>query len=371
MSRDLNDLRVLFVHQWLYTWAGAERVLEELVAVAPHADILSGIVTPDMRNAHDIARRARESWVGAIPGARTRHRWFLPLHAVAFSAFDARDYDLIVSVSHAFEKMIRARNGATHVCYCLSPPRYLWDLRETYAAMATLPQRLALRCAGPVLRAIDRRGAARVDHFVSISRHVADRVRRCYARESAVVYPPVRSKPATASMPRHDGEPFLLSLGRLVPYKRVDLAIRAAERLQIKLVVAGDGPERQRLEGLAGRYTEFVGQVSEEQAARLLAECSAFVFCGEEDFGIAPLEANAHGKPVVAYRRGAAAETLREAESAVFFDLQEVPAVAAAIERCLATKWDKGTLEKNAARFAPARFREEMRSALQRALEAR
>jgi len=369
VSRDLSELRVLLVHGWLYTWAGAERVLEELVALMPHADVLAGIVTSDMRESHEIARRARESWVGAIPGAHRRHRWFLPLHALAFSSFDAGDYDLIVSVSHGFEKMIRARKGATHACYCLSPPRYLWDLRETYDGMATFPERMALRSSGSLLRAIDRRGAAGVHHFVSISRHVAERVRRSYARDSGVVYPPVRSKPIAAGTPARNENPFLLSLGRLVSYKRVDLAIRAAESLQIRLVVAGDGPERRRLERLAGKYTEFAGQVSEEEAARLLAGCSAFVFCAEEDFGIAPLEANAHGKPVVAFRRGAAAETLIEGETAAFFDRQDYRAVAAAIQRCLRTKWDTGVLEKNASRFAPMRFREGMRAELQRAVE--
>jgi glycosyltransferase involved in cell wall biosynthesis len=367
---DLKHLRVLLVHEWLYTWAGAERVLDELTVLMPQADILCGIVTAEMRAKHAIAARALESWVGMIPGARTRHRWFFPLHAAAFAAFDTTRYDLIVSVSHAFEKMIRPRNGAIHVCYCLSPPRYLWDLRETHEDMATTPERLALHTAAPLLRAIDRMGAARVHQFVSISRHVADRVRRCYARDSTVVYPPVRAKPNVLG-PTPNGGSYLLSLGRLVPYKRTDLAIRAAELLGMKLVVAGDGPERPRLERLAGKHTEFAGEVSEEQAANLRANCSAFVFCAEEDFGIAPLEANAFGKPVVAYGRGAAKETLVDGESGVFFDRQEASDVAAAIERCLALDWDPQRIRKNADRFAPSRFRAEMAAALGRAMEDR
>jgi glycosyltransferase involved in cell wall biosynthesis len=369
VSRDLSALRILLVQEWLYTWAGSERVLDELALLMPHADILAGIVTDEMRASHPVAARARETWLGRVPGARARHRWFLPLHAVAFSTFDARAYDLIISVSHSFSKMVRPRAGATHVSYCLSPPRYLWDLRDEHDRMATAPQRLALRTAGPLLRRIDRRGAARVHRFVSISRHIAERVRRCYGRDSAVVYPPVQPKPRSDGAESRAGPPFLLSLGRLVPYKRVDLAIRAAERLQTRLVVAGDGPERQRLERLAGKYTEFTGQVSEEHAAQLLAGCSAFVFCAEEDFGIAPIEANAHGKPVVAFRRGGATETLIAGKTAIFFDRQDDEAVADAIRQCLAAEWNTLEIENNAARFAPARFQDEMRSELQRALE--
>jgi glycosyltransferase involved in cell wall biosynthesis len=151
----------------------------------------------------------------------------------------------------------------------------------------------------------------------------------------------------------------------------VDLAIQAAERLGVKLIVAGDGPERSRLERLAGSHTEIRGSVSEDEAARLLARCRAFIFCGEEDFGIAPIEANAQGKPVVAFRRGAAVETLKDGHTAVFFDRQDASDVAAAIERCFQMRWDACELRRNAERFAPARFREEMSVALDRALESR
>ena len=367
LPRDLSKLRILLVHEWIYTWAGAERVLAELVELLPHAHLLAGIVTPDMRREHEIAARARETWVGALPGAHRGHRWFLPLHAAAFAGCDARDYDLIVSVSHAFGKLVRARTDATHVCYCLTPPRYLWDLQPTYDEMGTVTQRLALKTSAPILRAIDRYGAQNVSSFISISRYVADRVRRAYSRESTVVYPPVRSG-STSPQNGHRNGTFLLSLGRLVPYKRVDLAVRAAEELQVKLVVAGDGPERERLERMAGRHTEFVGQVSEQEASRLMSQASAFVFCAEEDFGIAPLEANSHGTPVVAYRRGAACETLREGETAVFFDTQSVTSVASAIGRCLGSSWDPDAMRHNASRFAPGRFREQMLESLGQAV---
>lgn len=362
-------MRVLLVHEWLYTWAGAERVLEQLAVMLPDGEIVCGVVAPEMRHRHAVAAKARETWVGRIPGARRLHRWFLPLHAAAFATLDTRGYDLVISISHSFEKSVRVSGRARHVCYCLSPPRYLWDLRHTYDAMSTFGQRLALRAAAAPLRAVDRWAARGVHQFVSISRHVADRVRRSYGMESAVVYPPVAAKPSSPpGLPIGSPGAFLLSLGRLVPYKRVDLAVQAAERLQIPLVVAGDGPERGRLERIAGRYTQIVGEVTETEAARLLTQCTAFVFCGEEDFGIAPLEANAYGKPVVAYRRGAAPETLIEDETAVFFDRQDPVDVAEAIGKCLGKRWDPSVARANSERFAPSRFREQMLAQLERAM---
>jgi glycosyltransferase involved in cell wall biosynthesis len=353
----LAGLRVLIVHEWLNTWAGSERCLSELLQVVPHAEVISGTITPEMRAREPIARRARETWLGLVPGARAHHRWFLPLHAAAFASIDTSAYDMVISLSHAFAKAVRARGRGVHFCYCISPPRYLWDLRDTYGRYAPLEQRLALAIGGAPLRGIDRWAAAGVHRFASISRFVADRVRRAYNRESDVVYPPVSAKhPAPRRLSA--STPFLLSLGRLVSYKRVDLAIRAAERLQLKLVVAGDGPERERLERLAGPYTEFVGAVSEEEAGRLLSSCSAFVFCAEEDFGMTPLEANAHGAPVVAFARGATIETMVDGETGVLFSSQTDADVALAIDACLQRTWSVDALRANAARFSPDRFRE-------------
>ena len=370
-ARELEGLRVLLVHEWLYTWAGAERVLEQLVALMPHADVLAGVVTPEMRERHPVARAARESWVGRVPGARSHHRWFLPLHALAFALEDTRDYDVIISVSHAFEKAIRkSRPRSVHLSYCLSPPRYLWDLSDAHDRLTRGRQRLALRTARAPLRAIDRAAARGVDRFVCLSRHVSARVRRVYGRDSAVVYPPVSVKAAHA--PRTDRrEPFLLTVGRLVPYKRVDLAILAARELGIPLVVAGDGPERRRLERLAPGTTRFVGEVSEVEAARLMEACAAFVFCAEEDFGIAPVEANAHGAPVVAYGRGGAQETMQDGTTAILFREQSVASLRDAIARCLARSWDPGVIRDNAARFAPEHFRDGMRREILAAWESR
>ncbi|MDH3457967.1 MAG: glycosyltransferase [Gemmatimonadota bacterium] len=361
----METARVLIAHDWLVTWAGSERCVEQLLEIFPQADLVVGVRTPDMNDFNHVTRRATETWLGRLPGARRHHRWFVPLQPFAFASIDTSRYDLVISSSHAFSKAVKARRGGHHICFCYSPPRYLWHLATTYHRGATQAQRAALAVGAPVLRWLDRRAARRVDDFITISKHIATRIQRVYGRSATVVYPPVVRKPGNRSETRGD---CLLSLGRLVPYKRVDLAIKAAEHLGVPLIVAGDGPDRSRLERLAGRQTQFVGEVSEEEAGRLLSSCAAFVFCAEEDFGIAPLEANAHGTPVVGYRAGGLCETMVEGETAEFFDQQTATDVAAAVRRALRRSWDTHMLQDNARRFSPTAFRASFGAAIEAAL---
>lgn len=363
------NLRVLVAHDWLVTWGGAERCTEEILSIFPNADLVVGVRSEAMRDFNEVSRRARETWLAHVPGARKHHRWFLPLHAPAFASVDTSRYDLVISSSHAFAKVVRRRTGAIHVCYCHSPPRYLWDLNETYRRQMRGVRGLALASVTGMLRRVDRLAAGSVDHFICNTRYIADRVRRCYGRDADVVYPPVAQKPLRGPAPKRGD--FLLSLGRLVPYKRVDLAVQVAERLGIRLVVAGDGPERSRLQEMAGRHTEFVGSVSEEEAGQLLSTCAAFVFCAEEDFGIAPVEANAHGAPVVGFGRGGLLETMREHLTAEFFSEQTVDAVANAVQRALGRRWREEQLRANAALFSPESFRQGITRSIGAALAAR
>ena len=365
-STALARLRVLITHEWLYTWAGAERCLTELFRVFPNADLVTSVVTDEMRGFNEITARAKETWLAQIPFARKRYRWLVPLQGFAFSSVDTSQYDVVISNTHSFAKMVRVEEPTVHVCYCHSPPRYLWEMAETYRSQATRVQRAALAAGAPVLRWLDRHAASRVDHFIGNSNHIARRIGRLYGRDAEVVYPPVAPKQAMSG----DGQrgDFVLYLGRLVAYKRVDLAIAAAERLRVPLVVAGDGPARPRLQRRAGPYTRFVGHVSEEEAARLLSSCAAYIHPGEEDFGIAPLEANAHGAPVVGFARGGLAETMIPGVTAELFEEQTVDAVADALHRALGREWDDGLLRENAARFAPERFREAFGASVLRAL---
>jgi len=366
-SVDLTKLKVLIAHDWIVAWAGSERCVEQLLEVFPQADLVVGVLADSMRDFNAVTRRARETWLGHIPGARAHHRWFLPLEGLAFATVDTRGYDLVISSSHAFAKMIRRPKHGVHVCYCYSPPRYLWDLRTVYHEHGPALESLVLKWAGGPLRWWDKRAAHSVDRFVGISHVAADRIRRSYGRPADVVYPPVSAKAGAAALgaPRQD---FLLCLGRLVAYKRVDLAIAAAERLGLRLVVAGDGPERARLERLAGPRTEFLGQVTEAEAASLLSRCRLFLFCGEEDFGITPLEANAHGAPVVYLQRGGASETMRPRVTGIPFDDPTPDAIMRAVRTALETDWSEDRIRANAAEYSPLRFQEGIAAAAVRGM---
>jgi len=362
----LSELRVLIAHDWLVSWGGAERCVEQMLAVLPQADVVVAVRGPQVASLGTaMARRARESWLGRLPCARTHFRWMVPLEALAFATLDAQGYDLVVSSSHSFAKAIAAPRGATHVSYCYSPPRYLWDQRRQYGRYATRVQRVALSAGTLALRRLDLWAARRVDHFVAISSLVADRIRRTYARTSRIVYPPVEG---AGTAPRRQRGDYVLYLGRLVPYKRVDLAIEASRRLGVRLLVAGAGPERGRLEAMAGPNVAFLGWVSDAEGQRLLAECRAFVFCAEEDFGIAPVEANAHGAPVVGYGKGGLAETMVDGVTSVLFREQTADAVTGALESALGRHWDQEAMVANAARFSPSHFRAGFAAALEAAL---
>jgi glycosyltransferase involved in cell wall biosynthesis len=362
---DLASLRVLIVHDWIVAWGGAERTLEQMFEIFPDADLVVGVLGEGRSPYNAVTRRARESWLARVPFARTHHRWFLPFYPLAFATIRTRGYDLVISSAHAFAKMVPSE-GVPHLCYCYSPPRYLWDLQETYQRDSGTAGRI-LGLSAPFLRRVDRFAARRVDQFVAISHNIADRIERAYGRPSAVVYPPVGLKPFDPGSSRR-GE-ALLSLGRLVPYKRVDLAIEAANLLHIPLLIAGDGPERARLERLAGPTVTFLGEVSEGRAGELMESCRLMLFCAEEDFGIAPLEANAHGLPVVALGRGASRETMQDEISGILFDYPTVESLADAIERAQAHPWVDALVRANAERFTAARFRREFAEQVRQLLQ--
>lgn len=342
-------------------------MLEQILNTMPRAVVASAFVDQEVARAHLPHHVIRELWLGKIPGARRHYQWLLPLEAAAFRTLDTSDYDLVISSSHALAKTVSPGRLGIHVCYCYSPPRYLWDLHATYMANAGWPRRLAMRVGRRSMQAIDRHSAVGVTHFLCLSQYVAERILRTYKRQARVIYPPVAQKNMT---PVRDGErgEFLLYLGRLVPYKRVDLIVQAARLHSVRTVIAGEGPERGRLEAIAGSNVEFLGHVTEEEAGELLGTCAAFVFCAEEDFGIAPLEANAHGAPVVAYRGGAILETMVEGVTAEFFSSPTPEALADAVRHTLRRPWDRAVLRQNARRFSADRFRREFAQAVESAL---
>jgi glycosyltransferase involved in cell wall biosynthesis len=373
-------LRVALVHDWLDSWGGAENVLVELLRLFPQADLYTLIdVMPAALRYRLGARRARTSWLQHLPRAAVWFRYCLPLMPAAIERFDFTPYDLVVSSSHAVAKGARTAPGQIHICYCHTPARYVWEQRDRYVAPRGLRAALMRRLLDR-LRNWDRRSAARVDHFIANSQHIARRIAQCYGRAATVIYPPVDCARFASGAAARAGarEDYYVAVSRLVPYKRVDLLVAAFRALpQRRLIVVGDGPLAARLARHAPPNVEFRGRVDSAELVPLLQRARAFVHGAEEDFGIALVEAQAAGTPVIAYSGGGAAEIVRgpdaPAPTGVLFDTQSSTALVAAIGRfeALAGGIDPDACRSNAARFAPEHFRRALREFVARVTAAR
>jgi glycosyltransferase involved in cell wall biosynthesis len=325
----------------------------------PEAPIFTSILDrstlwPELRSA-DI----RVSWMQRLPGLERHFKKYLLLYPFVFERLDLSGFDLVVSSSSAFAKAVRAPRGGVHVCYCHTPARFLWDY-DRYVEHEELGRivRMALPLAIRVLRRWDLRTADRPTAYVANSSVVAERIRRTYGREATVVPPPV-DVDRFRGLPGEPGDYYLI-VSRLNPYKRIHLAIEAFNQLRLPLVVVGEGPHRPALERMAGPTVRFRGYVEDAELGRLLAGCRALVFPGEEDFGITPLEANACGRPVVAFRAGGALDTIEPGVTGVFFAKPTAESLIEAVEESGKIKWDPIVIRRHASRFDPAAFRNRM-----------
>ena len=365
-------MSVAIVHDWLDTWRGGEQVLAEIVRLYPDADLFALVdFLPDAMRARLRGKRARTSFLQRLPGARRYFRFLLPLFPRAIESLDVSGYDVVISSSHAVAKGVRTTSGQVHVCYCHTPMRYAWDLREQYLGPLGLASGLPGALAGRVLdrlREWDRQASSRVTYFIANSGFVRDRIARCYAREAVVIHPPVDVGFFTPGegAPEPAARDYYVAASRWVPYKRMELIAAAFRDLPgRRLVMAGDGPEATRVRRAAGPNVEFVGEVPRERLRELLRGARAFVFAAEEDFGILPVEAQACGTPVLAYGRGGSLETVRDgaagASTGMFFGAQTAEAIADAVrvfdEALPAIRADD--CRANAARFSAERFHAE------------
>ncbi len=357
-------MRVALVHDWLNQAGGAEVVLGVLHEMIPDAPIFTTLVDPARVPAAD-GWDVRAGWMNRLPGIHAHHQPYLPLYPLAWEMTRLTGHDLVLSVKSGFCHGVRAGN-AVHVCYCLTPTRYVWQLRE-YLAFEAVPAaaRLAVRGLMPVLRRWDRRAANRVDYFIAISTTVQDRIGRFYGRSSTVIHPP--ADPGRYRVSSDVGD-YHLVLARLVPYKRIDLAVRAFTRLGRRLVVVGEGRDRARLEAMAGPAVTFRGRLPDEEVVDLLAGCRGLVWPGVEDYGLAPIEVMASGRPVIARRLGGVLDTVVEGRTGVFFDEPEVDALVRAVERAEAISWDPAAIRAHAERFGRTGFEARMGEFLRRAV---
>jgi glycosyltransferase involved in cell wall biosynthesis len=359
------NVHLALVHDWLNQLGGAEDVLETLVRMFPHAPIHTSMYwragMPSAYQSWDI----RTTWMDRLPGIYRRHQPYLPLYALAFAQLDLSGYDVVLSNKSGFCHGVQT-GKSLHVCYCLAPTRYVWDLDE-YAAREALPRviKAALRPLIALLRRWDYQAAQRVDRFVAISREIQDRIRRYYGRESVIIYPPVeteRFQPAST----HDD--YYLIVSRLIPYKRIDLAVRAFTQLGLPLVVVGSGRDREALEELAGPTVTFQGRVPDEELPDLFARCKAYVLPGTEDFCISPVQAQAAGRPVIAFGAGGALDTVVAGKTGMFFHDASPEGLAAAVRGFDPDVLDPHACRANAERFAAGVFEEKLGRFIEQAL---
>ena len=342
--------KVALVHDWLVGMRGGEKLLELLCELFPQATLFTLVHRAGSVSASIERLPIRTSFLQHLPFGRSHYRYFLPLFPYAAEGLDVREFDLVISSSHAAAKGARVGEGALHVCYCHSPMRYIWDQYEQYfgAGRASFVVCTGMNYFLAGLRRWDVETAKDVGHFIANSRTVQARILKIYGRESTVIYPPVDVSSFELSS-RDEG--YFLAVSALVPYKRLDVAIEAFNRLRKRLVIVGSGPEERSLRALAGGTIEFAGWADERDLKQYYAGCRALIFPGVEDFGIVPVEAMACGKPVIALAKGGALETVVEGTTGLFFSDQTPESLAQAVDQFEKLKFDGRAMRIHAARF--------------------
>jgi glycosyltransferase involved in cell wall biosynthesis len=362
---DPTGLRVALVHDWLTGMRGGEKVLDAICELYPDAPLYTLVHVPGTVSERIERRPIHHSFVQALPNPARFYRHYLPLYPLAVELFNLDRYDLVISSSHCAVKSVVTRRGAVHVSYCHSPMRYAWDQFDAYFGPARLG-RVRSGLIRPVMRLLarwDRATAVRVDRFLANSQHVAGRISRYYNRGSTIVHPPVDTDFYTPH-DRTTPPPTFLIVSALVPYKRVDVAIDACRRVGARLNVVGTGPERARLESLAGADVEFLGWQTDEQIRQLYRTSTAVVLPGVEDFGIVPVEAQACGCAVVALNEGGTTETVIDGQTGVLVEALTAEAFAEGLERVVRLHVDPAAARTNALRFSRPRFLDSFKAAV-------
>lgn len=355
-----RPLKVALVHYWLTSWRGGEKVLEALAKLFPHADIYTHVYDPEVVAASPLAGRGiRTTFIHRLPFAKRLYQKYLPLMPIALEQLDLSDYDLVISTESGPAKGLVLPPEVAHLCYCFTPMRYVWDMYHDYLAHAGWFTRLMMRPLIHYLRLWDRLSADRVDHFVADSAFVAKRIAKFYRREADVLYPPIEIDEFQLAT-QHEG--FYLMVGALVRYKKADLAVRAFNRIGLPLVVIGEGELYGELKAIAGPNVTVIGRQSRATILDHYRRCKALIFPGVEDFGIVPLEAMATGKPVIAYGRGGALETVVDGVTGLHFHEQTEDGLSAAVERIERGElsFDAAAIRRHAAQFDIAHFNDSL-----------
>ncbi len=362
-------MRVALVHDWLNQRGGAEDVLEALVDLYPASPIYTSIYAPDLMPATYRQWDIHPLWLDRLPGIHNHHQPYLPLYPTAWGGLHLNDCDVVLSNKSGFCHGLHT--DALHICYCLAPTRYVWQL-ESYISREGLGKsvEIALRPLVSALQRWDYAAAQRVNHFIAISTEIQQRIQTYYDRDSVIIYPPVDTSRFQPCPPDHVEDYFLI-VSRLIPYKRIDLAVQAATHLGLPLKIGGKGRDLDRLKSLAGPTVEFLGYVSDAELPGLMARCRTFIFPGLEDFGITPVQALAAGRPVIAYAGGGALDTVIPGTTGEHFHELTVAALAEVMARFDANRYNPVAMRAHAMQFDTAVFNQQITAYVEQAWAAR
>jgi glycosyltransferase involved in cell wall biosynthesis len=361
-------MKLALVHDWLNQIGGAEDVLASLVDLFPNRPIYTSIYAPDLMPDFYREWDIRRLWLDRMPGIHRHHQPYLPLYPLAWGGLDLSAYEVILSNKSGFCHGVQHGPDTLHICYCLAPTRYVWQL-ESYVAREGLGG-AALTALRPLVSALKRwdfQAAQRVDHFIAISTEIQQRIKDYYQRDSVIIYPPVDTQ---RFQPSNTVEDYFLIVSRLIPYKRIDLAVQAATRLNLPLKIGGKGRDMERLQSMAGPTVEFLGYVPDDDLPDLMARCKAFIFPGLEDFGITPVQAQAAGRPVIAYGGGGALDTVIPGKTGEHFHELTVDALAAVMRDFDASRYDPRVVRTHAEQFDSRVFQQQITNYVDQAWDA-
>jgi glycosyltransferase involved in cell wall biosynthesis len=359
-----DNMRIAIVQDMMVGYTGAERVLEQMLVVFPNADIFSIVdFVPDSQRHFLQGKVPKTSFVQQLPFAKSKYRFYLPFMPLAVEQFDVSSYDLILSSSHAVAKGVLTGPDQLHICMCYSPIRYAWDLQHQYLNETKLIRGFRSTLARVILhymRLWDTRTSNGVDVFIAISKFIARRIKKTYGRDSILIYPPIDTESFVQTGLKED---FYFTSSRLVPYKRIDLIVEAFSKMPNKrLIVIGAGPEMAKIQAKASSNVQLLGYQPFNVLREHLQKAKAFVFAAEEDFGIAPLEAQACGTPVIAFGKGGSLETVLDGQTGLFFAEQSVASIIEGVNRFENMSFDPSVIRSHAESFSVDRFRHELRS---------
>jgi len=349
-------MRVCLIHDYLTQFGGAERVLVALMELFPEAPVYTLLYDKKLMSGRLDSSRIRTSFLQNIPLARSRHRFFPILMPLIIEQFDLSKYDIVISDSHSFGKGVITGSNTLHISYCFTPMRYVWDDSHRYVREFSVPGWLRAMIPFPLtyVRLWDVFAADRVDSFIGISNFVARRIKKYYQRDASVIYPPVDCSDYFISP--NPGNRFLI-VSRLMPYKRIDIAIEAFNELGLPLDIVGAGPEEANLKKIAKENIKFHGFLPDADVRNMYSQCRAFIFPQEEDFGLTVLEAAASGRPTIAFAGGGALETVVDGETGIFFEEQTSQSLVSAVQRMLTTEFNPQKIREHALLFSTGRFK--------------